>query len=521
MLIRVTADLSVADGPDYEVLGLNLRGMVKTIVDRYVMPSMNTLSEVADDLWADAERVLNTELDQQIYTPVAPEPEEPKRAFSLFSWFGKERPTKPPEPEQPTELLALEYWKQSLASTSDPLHHACLTALLKVVGTMVAQRGRLVADRELVVRLCCRRVANVYGSEVIGVALEPYFLQGVKEEGYRLLPAREKPVIMNVKGASAAGKSTIRPQQRELAETLGIPWDDFALISPDYWRKYLLDYESLGDDYKYGAMLTGQELELIDKKLDRYMAAKAANGKMTHLLIDRFRFDSFSLENGRTADSQLLTRFGDRIFMFFMITPPAETVVRAWNRGLTTGRFKAVGDLLYHNVEAFTGMPSLFFAWIQSEEKKVHFEFLNNDVPLGEVPKTAAHGWGKNMVIMDVDSMINIDRYRKVNIDAQKADDVIDRSASDPLSNMSFIQRCTENLDFIEFYDRDSQQAYAQVAGGKLIWWDSGFLRSLGDQHSTVLTLQALGYDPSHSSGQRLAHPENLAGTQVGYRLGQ
>mgnify|MGYP007000063532 len=76
-------------------------------------------------------------------------------------------------------------------------------------------------------------------------------------------------------GASAAGKSTIRPQQRLLAERMGVPWEDFALISPDYWRKYLLDYDSLGVDYKYAAMLTGRELEFVDKKLDRYMAQKA------------------------------------------------------------------------------------------------------------------------------------------------------------------------------------------------------------------------------------------------------
>ena len=57
---------------------------------------------------------------------------------------------------------------------------------------------------------------------------------------------------------------------------MGIPWKDFALISPDYWRKFLLDYNSLGADYKYGAMLTAFELEIIDKKLDLYMERKAS-----------------------------------------------------------------------------------------------------------------------------------------------------------------------------------------------------------------------------------------------------
>jgi hypothetical protein len=51
---------------------------------------------------------------------------------------------------------------------------------------------------------------------------------------------------MNVKGASASGKSMMRPLQRILAGKLNFPWEELALISPDIWRKFLLDYGSLG-----------------------------------------------------------------------------------------------------------------------------------------------------------------------------------------------------------------------------------------------------------------------------------
>ena len=44
---------------------------------------------------------------------------------------------------------------------------------------------------------------------------------------------------------------------------MNVKWEDFALISPDYWRKYLLDYETMGPDYKYAAMMTGHEFEII------------------------------------------------------------------------------------------------------------------------------------------------------------------------------------------------------------------------------------------------------------------
>ena len=140
---------------------------------------------------------------------------------------------------------------------------------------------------------------------------------------------------------------------------MGVPWEDFALISPDYWRKYLLDYDSLGADYKYAAMLTGRELEFVDKKLDRYMAQKAKKKTVPHLLIDRFRFDSFKIDSEGDYKSTLLSRFGSTVFLFFAITPPPATVERAWQRGLTTARYKAVDDLLYHNIEAFTGIPEL------------------------------------------------------------------------------------------------------------------------------------------------------------------
>ena len=121
------------------------------------------------------------------------------------------------------------------------------------------------------------------------------------------LPPQEEAVVMNVKGAPASGKSTMRPLQKVLAGKLNWPWDEFALISPDIWRKFLLDYGALGAAYKYAGTLTGHEVEIIDKKLDRRMANRAAKGEIPHLLIDRFRFDSF-VPNLEEGSRHLLTR---------------------------------------------------------------------------------------------------------------------------------------------------------------------------------------------------------------------
>src|SRR5665213_4408739 len=119
---------------------------------------------------------------------------------------------------------------------------------------------------------------------------------------------------MNTKGPSAAGKSSLRPLQKNLAGEIGVRWSDFALISPDIWRKQLLDYQTLGAQYKYAGALAADELQIIDQKLDRYMARKNQRGEMSHLLIDRFRFDSFAPYSDE-AGSNLLTRFGQTVYL--------------------------------------------------------------------------------------------------------------------------------------------------------------------------------------------------------------
>ena len=277
---------------------------------------------------------------------------------------------------------------------------------------------------------------------------------------------------MNVKGASAAGKSTMRPLQRILAGKLNFHWEEFALISPDIWRKFLLDYGSLGLAYKHAAMLTGHEIEIIDQKLDHRMAARAARGEMSHLLIDRFRFDSFVPELEGKGSSRLLTRFGDLVYMFFIITPPEMTVERAWTRGLKVGRYKAVEDLLAHNVEAYTGMPELFFTWALAAGKRVHYEFLDNSIPEGRPPRTVAFGWNGEMTILDIKSMLDIEKFRKINIRAKKPEEVyVDKNLA-PEGNVEFLKRCARWIPIINFADYETGLVYARLEHGKWAWRD-------------------------------------------------
>src|SRR6202023_694488 len=114
------------------------------------------------------------------------------------------------------------------------------------------------------------------------------------------------------------------------------------------------------------------------------------------------------------AGSNLLTRFGQTVHLFFMITPPEQLVERAWKRGLEFGRYKAVDDTLAHAVEAYAGIPDVFFTWIRRSDKRIRFEFLDNTVPLGRRPRTVAFGDNNTVNVLDVKRMVDIDRYGRV-----------------------------------------------------------------------------------------------------------
>ena len=508
LLVRVTSDLCVPDGPNYEDLGISLRTMVHTIYSKYVLPEIETHQQAFNAVRDDCESKIKTELNERLFAP-ALKPEASKDE-SFFSWLMKpvknkqlkSRPVyKHDLPVGSTrELLALDHWQHRIdsQSESDPQMRYCLQAIHRAVSTIVAHRGRMVNQPDLTTTIATNMALNHIGTELAHKIVRPIFKKAVEQENFHWLPIQSQPVVMNVKGASASGKSTIRPQQRQLAQKLDIPWEDFALISPDYWRKYLLDYDSLGADYKYAAMLTGQELEIVDKKLDQYMAEKASKGQLTHLLIDRFRFDSFNIDNGgHSRDSKLLSRFGDKIYLFFMITPPAETVVRAWERGQTTGRYKAVDDLLYHNIEAYTGMPDLFLSWVLSNDKHVHFEFLDNSVEKGRLPKTAAFGWNNSMSILDVEQMRAIEQFKKVDVDAKSAENVFTNEGNG--DNSDFLKRCLSTIPEVKFVDGDSYTIYALVKDSKLVWWDRKIIEQRPDREFLETLLGGIDESCGHT----------------------
>jgi hypothetical protein len=464
LLVRVSADFSVPDGEKIEDLGINFRQIVREILAREIEPRLEEVDAHYDAAKREVAEFIHAEL------------------AGLFPTMDETAPAS----------TLIERWETYAHANEPSMRRAASRALSTVVSALLARHGRVWGTRELTAGIATTLACNDYAGAQIGELIGPWLLHAASARGYRLLPRQEHPVVMNTKGASASGKSTLRPLQKRLAGDIGTDWSAFALISPDIWRKQLLDYSTLGADYKYAGAFTGDELQIVDQKLDQYMARKAQRGNMSHLLIDRFRFDSFAPDSD-VAGSNLLTRFGQIVYLFFMITPPASLVTRAWNRGLEVGRYKAVDDTLAHGVQAYSGMPQLFFTWVQRADKRVHFEFLDNTVQLGEPPRTVAFGWNDTINVLDVKSLLDVERYRRVDINARTPEALfLDPALLAPEKNMSFLRQCVERFREVNFADPATGRVYLRIVGGVAQWADSAALEAAAAEPDTRAGLAAV-----------------------------
>lgn len=509
LLIRVTASVSVPDGAKIEDLGINFREIIRRILSRYVEPRMDEVTSA----WSAARHALGEIVAREVAGAIA----SPGRAATRLEsepvgslgWFGRRhaqrrrfadvlRATGAGDGAQESpafDALArhIGEWEGRARGAPAGAERAALRALAKVVSAVLVRHGAIWGSRELIASLVVDVACNEFASDEIGRLIETWIAEAAKVEGYKRLPPQRRPVIMNTKGPSASGKSTVRPLQKKLAADLGVDWSEFALISPDIWRKQLLDYASLGEAYKYGGAFTGEELHIIDQKLDRYMALRAAGDDVPHLLIDRFRFDSFAPDSNE-AGSNLLTRFGQVVYLFLMIAPPEMLVERAWKRGLEVGRYKAVDDTLAHAVEAYSGMPDLFFTWVDRTDKDVHFEFLDNSVPIGERPRTAAFGDNRRLNVLDVGCLLDIERFARIDVDASAPERLYgEPRLLDAERNVSFLVRCATRFAEVNFADWSTGRIYLSTTVGAIARVDrEGLERAYGDADTRAGLLAAL-----------------------------
>jgi hypothetical protein len=158
--------------------------------------------------------------------------------------------------------------------------------------------------------------------------------------------------------------------------------------------------------------------------------------------------------------------------------------------------------VLAQNVEAYTGMPTLFFTWALRSDKSVHYEFLDNSVRLGDQPRTVAFGWNGEMNILDVKGILDIARYGKIDVDAGAPEKVYrDRETMAAASNTQFLTQCLRMIPIVNFAERDTGRIYARFEAGRLARVDRQTLDHVLEDEETRAGMLAVAPDVMSSSG--------------------
>ena len=484
LIVRITADIVVLEGETEEDLGINFRTIARKIFSKYVIPRLMQIEHGFDTMRTKIEDMARQELEQALLQATPTKPPMPT-FWSRLTGSRRQTPLAAPRSRQEREFDLINSYKQNGLAADDELYAAVYRSLYRVLGSIATTRGFIGNDPNYLAGICVRHACNYLGSRDIGRKVGELVRQAIVAEGYELIPDAEVPVLISLKGASAAGKSSLRSMLREMMSELGIEDHGYGTISPDIWRRLLLDYDALGESYKYAGRFTSHEVNVIDTKLDRYIRAKAERRhSIPHLMVDRFRFDSFASEKITSVLHKTYVRYIDTMYMYFVVTPPEATVERGWERGLVRGRYKAVEDFLAHCVEAYAGMPKLLFKWLSNAKPRYFFEFLDNSVPKGAYPELIARGTQGSMQIYRPKPLIDIERYQRINVLATGPEQVA--AAPDKLTvanNLGFLRQCIARIKLIEFVDIKTDTAFLSIRSGSFEVVDPGlFVKNVRDQ---------------------------------------
>jgi len=505
LLIRVTENIVVDEGEDERGLGRDFRVIVNTIFKEFIQPNMSEILQAHANLSVRVRTLVQRKLEETLFKPHEPQIQKTGVASFLKQILGREQTggktsssTKYAYADsiQEREHQAILSYKEKRRTAEDELEREVYKSLYRVLNLISGTRGYIGPDHSLLARLISTHVLNRYGSRVIGLQIEPWIDKAIEIKHYTRAVNAQTPILISLKGASAAGKSSLRAMLKQKLEGLGIAAHGYATISPDIWRHFLLDYNSLGEAYKYAGRLTGKEVIIIDGKLDHYIREKSSReGAIPHLLVDRFRFDSFSSEKIWTVLHGTYVQYVDTMYMYFIVTPPEATVERGWERGLTTGRYKSVEDFLDHSVEAYTGMPKIFFKWLAYEKPLFKYEFLDNSVPKGTYPATIAYGTQKEINIVDIRGFINIERYQKINIKAQSPEQVYPESMVLSIeNNIEFLRQIMEKIPTVNFVDQNPNAIYLSVRKGHFSIDNEGVFADKCKDKQYLKIIQAIGW---------------------------
>jgi hypothetical protein len=112
------------------------------------------------------------------------------------------------------------------------------------------------------------------------------------------------------------------------------------------------------------------------------------------------------------------------------------------------------------------------------------------------------------MTVLDVKSMLDVERFRNINILVTNPEEVYLGKNLRPESNLEFLRRSVRWIPIINFADFNTGHIYGRLEHGKWIWRDEQrFSFALNDQ-DTKAGLEAIASDSHLEAGKKPNLPD-------------
>lgn len=201
--------------------------------------------------------------------------------------------------------------------------------------------------------------------------------ESVRLERFTPRPGEARQSYM-MAGAPASGKGTSLGMYAVEHERMGRDWADVVKIDTDSFRNLVSSADEIGGDNALHTIQNNDEASAITllayKKYQKKL--ESATGA-PDILIDCVSPTDQRIEIGATR--------GANLKLICVTCPPKKTVVRAFFRGKTTGRFCQTTYQLASHKAIPKRVEELIIA---NRGRNINFKLVNSDVPLGELPQT-------------------------------------------------------------------------------------------------------------------------------------
>src|SRR5947209_12690156 len=142
LLVRVTADLAVPDGNNYEDLGRNFREIATTILTNVIAPHRDDLKRAFEEVRSSALVVIARELENLFSQRLEPAADsaQTRRAPWSFGFAARKRAPEPKEPAEQRERRIVLDWSDKVQTPDNRLAQSCFRALGRIVTAITARR---------------------------------------------------------------------------------------------------------------------------------------------------------------------------------------------------------------------------------------------------------------------------------------------------------------------------------------------------------------------------------------------